>query len=261
MVLAPTLQPWALIGAAPRRWGGQLSSWESYPALFGFCVLASASYLAMEIYASLRPHKSQALLAGLRSWIDAHTDQVIILGSLILGLYLIAKDIYLIVSESSREQRAPGSASSCSTRAEAASHLGPGPGRAFAPVAQAPGRRGRLAVLVVAASTPDRDGPSADGYLSPDDACDCPGGGSGVVLVDIHLRLRARARLGSTSPGDPTRVHQDQGTSANTDLPLRPPGSTQNAAVPPATPSAWALHRPSSTAPRSRTASRPPGEY
>ena len=76
----------------------KLSSWESYLALFGFCVLASASYLAMEIYAGLRPHKSQALLARIRSWIDAHTDQVIIFGSLILGLWLIAKDIYLIVT-------------------------------------------------------------------------------------------------------------------------------------------------------------------
>ena len=99
MVLAPTLQPWALIGAgAATVVEAKLSSWESYLALFGFCVLASASYLAMEIYASLRPHKSQALLARLRSWIDAHTDQIIILGSLILGVYLIAKDIYLIVS-------------------------------------------------------------------------------------------------------------------------------------------------------------------
>ena len=62
----------------------KLSSWESYLALFGFCVLASSSYLGMEIYAALRPGKSQALLARLRSWIDAHTDQVIIVGSLIL---------------------------------------------------------------------------------------------------------------------------------------------------------------------------------
>jgi hypothetical protein len=76
----------------------KLSSWESYLALFGFCVLASSSYLAMEIYAALRPGKNQALLARLQSWIDAHTDQVIIVGSLILGLWLIVRDIYLIVS-------------------------------------------------------------------------------------------------------------------------------------------------------------------
>ena len=54
MALAPTLQPWALIGAgAATVVEAKLSSWESYLALFGFCVLASASYLAMEIYAGL----------------------------------------------------------------------------------------------------------------------------------------------------------------------------------------------------------------
>jgi hypothetical protein len=99
MALAPTLQPWALIGAgAATVVEAKLSSWESYLALFGFCVLASASYLAMEIYAGLRPHKCQALLARIRGWIDAHTDQVIIFGSLILGFWLIANSIYLIVT-------------------------------------------------------------------------------------------------------------------------------------------------------------------
>ena len=44
------------------------------------------------------PDKSQALLARFRTWIDAHTDQVIIWGSLIIGLWLIAEGIYLIVT-------------------------------------------------------------------------------------------------------------------------------------------------------------------
>ena len=39
MALAPTLQPWALIGAgAATVVEAKLSSWESYLALFGFCV-------------------------------------------------------------------------------------------------------------------------------------------------------------------------------------------------------------------------------
>jgi len=76
----------------------KLSSWESFLALFGFCVLASASYLAMEIYTGVKPDKSQALLARFQAWIDAHTDQVIIWGSLIIGLWLIADGIYLIVT-------------------------------------------------------------------------------------------------------------------------------------------------------------------
>ena len=52
----------------------------------------------MEIYAGLKPSKSQAFLTTLRTWIDAHTDQVIIWGSLILGFWLIAYSISLIVT-------------------------------------------------------------------------------------------------------------------------------------------------------------------
>ncbi len=82
MVLAPTLQPWALIGAgAATVVEAKLSSWESFVALFGFCVLASASYLAMEIYAGFKPDQSQALLVRFRTRIDTHTDQVIIWGA------------------------------------------------------------------------------------------------------------------------------------------------------------------------------------
>jgi threonine/homoserine/homoserine lactone efflux protein len=99
MALAPTLQPWVLIGAgAATVVEAKLSSWESFLALFLYCVLASASYLAMEIYAVVRPARSEALLARFRTWIDAHTDQVIIAGSLIIGLWLIANSIYLLAS-------------------------------------------------------------------------------------------------------------------------------------------------------------------
>jgi len=98
LALAPTLQPWVLIGAgAATVVEAKVSSWESLLALILYCVLASSSYLAMEIYAMVRPSQSQQMLAGFRAWIDAHTDQMIIAGSLIIGLWLIAKDIYLIV--------------------------------------------------------------------------------------------------------------------------------------------------------------------
>jgi threonine/homoserine/homoserine lactone efflux protein len=97
--LAPALQPWGLIGAgAATVVEAKLSSWESYLALFGFCLLASASYLFMEIYTVFRPGQSQALLARFRTWIDTHTDQVIISGSLILGFWLIANSLYLILT-------------------------------------------------------------------------------------------------------------------------------------------------------------------
>jgi threonine/homoserine/homoserine lactone efflux protein len=97
--LAPALQPWGLIGAgAATVVEAKLSSWESFLALFLFCLLASASYLFMEIYTVFRPGQSQALLARLRTWIDTHTDQVIISGSLIVGFWLIANSLYLILT-------------------------------------------------------------------------------------------------------------------------------------------------------------------
>jgi threonine/homoserine/homoserine lactone efflux protein len=99
MALAPTLQPWVLIGAgAATVVEAKLSSWESFLALVLYCLLASASYLAMEIYAVVRPDQSQALLARFRTWIDNHTDQVVIVGSLIIGFWLIGDSIYLAVT-------------------------------------------------------------------------------------------------------------------------------------------------------------------
>jgi hypothetical protein len=97
MGLAPALQPWVLIGAgAATVVEAKLSSWESYLALFLYCVLASSTYLAMEIYAVFRPAQSRAFLASFRAWIDNHTDQAIVLGSLIIGLWLIANSLSLI---------------------------------------------------------------------------------------------------------------------------------------------------------------------
>jgi threonine/homoserine/homoserine lactone efflux protein len=95
LALAPVLQPWGLIAAgAATVVEAKLSSGESYLALFFFCVLGSATYLAIEIYAGFKP--DQAFLTRFRTWIDSHTDQVIILGSLILGFWLIANSMYLI---------------------------------------------------------------------------------------------------------------------------------------------------------------------
>ncbi len=97
--LAPAVQPWTLIGAgAATVMEAKLSNWESYIALFAFCLLASSSYLTMEVYAVFRPDQSKAFLARFRTWIDTHTDQVIILGSSILGLWLIANSINLILA-------------------------------------------------------------------------------------------------------------------------------------------------------------------
>jgi hypothetical protein len=99
LALAPTLQPWVLIGAgAATVVEAKLSSWESFLALGLYCVLASSSYLAMEIYAIVRPDESKALLAACRTWLDVRMDQVIIAGCLIIGFWFIGNSLYLIFS-------------------------------------------------------------------------------------------------------------------------------------------------------------------
>ncbi len=37
------------------------------------------------------------MLANIRKWIEGHTDQAIIIGSLVVGFWLIGKNVYLIV--------------------------------------------------------------------------------------------------------------------------------------------------------------------
>jgi Sap, sulfolipid-1-addressing protein len=97
--LAPLTQPWGLVAAGVATIvEAKLSSWESYVALFLFCLVATGTYIAMELYAGFRPERAQAFLGGIRGWIDTHTDQVIIVVSLVLGFWLVGQSIYLIVT-------------------------------------------------------------------------------------------------------------------------------------------------------------------
>jgi threonine/homoserine/homoserine lactone efflux protein len=99
MGLAPLTQPWGLVAAGVATiTEAKLSSWQSYIALVLFCLVSTAIYLALEIYAGFRPERSQAFLTSARAWIDTHTDQVIVVVSLVLGCWLVGKSIYLIVS-------------------------------------------------------------------------------------------------------------------------------------------------------------------
>jgi hypothetical protein len=74
------------------------SSTGSAFALIGFCVLASASLLVMELYAVFSPGPAMAALNRLRGWLENQQDQVIVTLSLLLGLYLVAKSIYQLVT-------------------------------------------------------------------------------------------------------------------------------------------------------------------
>jgi threonine/homoserine/homoserine lactone efflux protein len=97
--LAVLVQPWPLVAAAAATIvQAKLTNGATYIALFLFCLLATSSILALEIHAVVRPEQSRTVLARVRTWIDTHRDKVIILVSLLLGLWLIGKSSYLVAT-------------------------------------------------------------------------------------------------------------------------------------------------------------------
>jgi threonine/homoserine/homoserine lactone efflux protein len=97
--LAAFLQPWTLVAAgAATVLEAKLSTPGSFVALIAFCLLATSSYLYLELYAAFRPARAGALLERLRAWLDSHQDQVVILICLLLGLWLVGNSIYLLLS-------------------------------------------------------------------------------------------------------------------------------------------------------------------
>jgi threonine/homoserine/homoserine lactone efflux protein len=99
VVIAALVQPWPLVAAAAAIVvEAKLSSAATFISLFVFCLIATSSILVMEIHAAFRPERSHALLARIKTWIDTHTDQVIIIVSVLLGLWLIGKSSYLLAT-------------------------------------------------------------------------------------------------------------------------------------------------------------------
>jgi hypothetical protein len=93
------LQPWTLVAAgAATVVQAKLSSAADYLTLVLFCLLATSSFLAMELYAAFAPAAASARLGQMREWIDGHKDQAIIVGSLVVGFWLAGHSIYLIVA-------------------------------------------------------------------------------------------------------------------------------------------------------------------
>ena len=97
--LAAFLQPWTLVAAgAATITEAKLGTAGSYLVLVLFCLLATSSFLYLELYATFASGKAAARLERMRKWLDSHQDQVIIAICLLLGLWLAGKSIYLLVS-------------------------------------------------------------------------------------------------------------------------------------------------------------------
>lgn len=95
VLLAPLLQPWGLMAAGVTSvMQADLASAGSVAALVVFVVLATSTYLALEVFAIVRRERATAMALSLRAWIEAHTQQAIVWGSVALGLFLIGSGAY-----------------------------------------------------------------------------------------------------------------------------------------------------------------------
>jgi len=96
-VIAAVLQPWTLVAAAAVTAAqARLSSAGDYLALAAFCLLATSSFIVLELYAMFAPAASTQL-AALRSWLDEHGNEVIVVVCVVLGLWLTGQGISLLV--------------------------------------------------------------------------------------------------------------------------------------------------------------------
>ncbi|MFI8103362.1 GAP family protein [Streptomyces sp. NPDC086023] len=97
--LAWLLQPWGLVAAgAATVVSADLSSLSSWLVLTGYCLLATLSLLAMELYAVWAPTAARTRLDALRTWLEEHQEQLIVTLSLLAGLWLTAGSIYALVT-------------------------------------------------------------------------------------------------------------------------------------------------------------------
>ena len=96
--LAAFLQPWTLVAAgAATITQAKLSGPADYLTLVLFVLLSTASFLCLELYATFAPAAAAVKLEALRTWLDTHREQVIILLSLLLGLWLVGNSLYYLV--------------------------------------------------------------------------------------------------------------------------------------------------------------------
>jgi hypothetical protein len=87
-----------VVSAAATITGAKLSSTANYFSLVLFGLLSASTYLTMDLYAVLRPERSQAALSSLKAWIDRHTDVIIVIVAAGVGLWLIGKSSYSLAT-------------------------------------------------------------------------------------------------------------------------------------------------------------------
>lgn len=93
--LAVLLQPWGMVAAgATTVVEADTSHFTAWVALFCFCLLATASLVAVELYVVFSPDEAKARLLRMRAWMRGHQDQALVTICLLLGFWLVGKSIY-----------------------------------------------------------------------------------------------------------------------------------------------------------------------
>ena len=99
MGLGFLLQPWPLVAAGIASiTAANLSQATTVLTLAAFCLLASAGYLAIQVYAAASPVTARARLDALNAWIVTHRDGIAVVAAVAIGLYLIGKSAYLLLA-------------------------------------------------------------------------------------------------------------------------------------------------------------------
>jgi len=93
------LQPWSLVAAAAATVvQASLSTVGDWLVLVAFCLLATSSFLIMELYAAFAPDAAGVRFEQIHKWINTHQDQAIVVGSLAVGAWLLGHSLYSIVT-------------------------------------------------------------------------------------------------------------------------------------------------------------------
>ena len=97
--IAAIVQPWTLVAAgAITAAQASLSGAPDYLALASFCLLATSSFVVLELYAVCAPEAASTRLAALQTWLDTHGNLVIIVVSGVLGLWLTGHSIFTLIT-------------------------------------------------------------------------------------------------------------------------------------------------------------------
>lgn len=93
------VQPWTL-GAAGAITAAQarLSAAGDYLALASFCLLATSSFAALELYSVRAPAAASIRLAALRTSPDTHSNHIIIIVCVAVGIRLTGHSIHTLIT-------------------------------------------------------------------------------------------------------------------------------------------------------------------